>query len=133
MIPATFVSLEALPRTPTGKIDRRALPAPDRTRPHLDVPFARARTPIEDTVAKLWAEVLNLDRVGIFDQFLDLGGQSLLATDIVARMGRTFGLELPVRTLFDAPTVADMAMVIAQHQAHHMDARDLLRQREDLG
>jgi acyl carrier protein len=117
MIPATFVSLEALPRTPTGKVDRQALPAPDQVRPHLDVPFARARTPIEETVARLWAEVLNLDRVGIFDQFLDLGGHSLLATQIVARIVRTFGVELPVRTLFEAPTVAEMAVVIAQHQA----------------
>lgn len=117
MIPTTFVSLEALPRTPTGKIERPALPAPDRIRPHLDVPFARARTPIEEAVAKLWAAVLELDRVGIFDPFLELGGHSLLATDIVARIVGTFGIELPVRTLFDAPTVAEMAVVIARHRA----------------
>jgi acyl carrier protein len=114
MIPDSFVSLEALPRTPAGKIDRQALPAPDQVRPHLDVPFARARTPIEEIVATIWAEVLNLDRVGVLDQFLDLGGHSLLATQIGARIVRTFGVELPVRTLFDTPTVADMAVVIAQ-------------------
>ena len=131
MIPAIFVSLEALPRTPTGKVDRQGLPAPDRVRPHLDVPFARARTPIEATVAKLWAEALDLDRVGIFDQFL--GGHSLVATEIVARIVGTFGVELPVRTLFEAPTVAEMAVVITQHRAQHRDAHDLLRPGEDPG
>jgi len=79
------------------------------------------------------AEVLNLDRVGIFDPFLDLGGHSLLATGIVARIGRTFRVELPVRTLLETPTVADMAVVIAQHLVQRLDAHKLLHQGEDLG
>ncbi len=112
MVPSAFVTVNALPLTPAGKVDRRALPAPGRVRPELDGPFVAPRTPVERGVTDIWADVLALDQVGIHDHFLDLGGDSLLATQIIARVIQTFRVELPVRALFDSPTVALMALVI---------------------
>jgi acyl carrier protein len=127
MIPTAFVMLEAFPRTLNGKVDRRALPAPERSRPLLDVPYVAPRTPIEETLAAMWAEVLHLEQVGIHDPFLDLGGHSLLATQILTRIITTFRVELPLRTLLDAPTVAEMAIIIAQHQAAQGDPQTIAR------
>ncbi len=80
MVPAVFVLLDALPLMPNGKIDRRALPAPDRSRPELDKAFVAPRTPTEELLAEIWAQLLDIERVGVHDNFFDLGGHSLLAT-----------------------------------------------------
>ncbi len=117
MIPTVFVILDALPRTPNGKIDREALPEPHWDRPPLDTPYVAPRTPLEETLAAIWAEALGLDQVGIHDHFLELGGNSLLATRVISRIIHTFLVNLPVRDLFESSTVADMALVITQHQA----------------
>ncbi|HEV2436447.1 MAG TPA: amino acid adenylation domain-containing protein [Verrucomicrobiae bacterium] len=109
MVPAVFVLLEALPLMPNGKIDRRALPSPDRTRPELDKVFVAPRTPTEELMAEIWAELLDLERVGIHDNFFELGGHSLLATQVVSRIRETFQLEIPLRRLFEVPTVAGLA------------------------
>lgn len=127
MIPTAFVMLETLPRTPNSKVDRRALPAPEWSRPVLDVPYVAPRTPVEQALATMWAEVLHLEQVGIHDPFLDLGGHSLLATQILTRIITTFRVELPLRTLLDAPTVAEMAVIIAQHQAAQGDPQTIAR------
>ncbi|RPI08710.1 MAG: acyl-CoA synthetase, partial [Zetaproteobacteria bacterium] len=117
MIPSAFVFLGALPLTPNGKVDRRGLPAPERFRPSLDVPFAVARTRVEERLARIWAEVLDLEQVGVHDPFLELGDDSLLATSVISRVLTAFQVELPLRTLFESTTVVDMALAIAQELA----------------
>ncbi|MGD0207573.1 MAG: amino acid adenylation domain-containing protein [Verrucomicrobiota bacterium] len=109
MVPAVFVLLEALPLMPNGKVDRRALPSPDRSRPELDKAFVAPRTPTEELLAEIWAQLLDLERVGIHDNFFDLGGHSLLATQVVSRIRETFQVEIPLRRLFEVPTVAGLA------------------------
>jgi amino acid adenylation domain-containing protein/non-ribosomal peptide synthase protein (TIGR01720 family) len=106
MVPAAFVPLDALPLGPTGKVDRRALPRPEYG---ADVPYVAPRTEVEETIAELWAEVLQVDRVGVEDGFFDRGGHSLLIMRLVARVRALFGVELSIRSLFVEPTVAGMA------------------------
>jgi amino acid adenylation domain-containing protein len=109
MLPAAFVVLEALPLSRNGKLERRALPAPERARPALARAYVAARTPIEEVLASIWGDVLGLQRVGRHDSFFELGGNSLLATQVVARMRSALRIELPLRSLFEAPTVAQLA------------------------
>ena len=111
MLPAAFSFMDSLPVT-NGKIDRRAFPEPDTRRPTLATPFVRPGNSIEVQLAKIWAEVLDIHEVGIRDNFFELGGHSLAATRVVSRIIDSFKLELPVKALFDSPTVADMATVI---------------------
>ncbi len=111
MVPATFVLLDAFPLTPNGKIDRKALPAPAAAATAQYVP---PRNDVETIIANLWAETLKLDRVGIHDNFFELGGHSLLATQLVTRLRQTLRIELPLRALFDSPTVATMTAVALQ-------------------
>jgi acyl carrier protein len=113
-VPAVFIRLPALPLTPNGKVDRRALPAPAPIRPELDTIFVAPRGPVEDGVAAIWAEVLGLKRVGVHDDFFALGGHSLLATRVIARVRGTFQVEVPLRRLFEAPTVAALATAVTQ-------------------
>jgi acyl carrier protein len=94
---------------PNGKIDRRALRAPDRSRPELDKAFVAPRTPTEELLAEIWGQLLDIERVGIHDDFFDLGGHSLLATQLMSRVRETFQVETPLRRLFEAPTVAGLA------------------------
>jgi amino acid adenylation domain-containing protein/non-ribosomal peptide synthase protein (TIGR01720 family) len=112
MVPSSFVTLDALPLTPSGKLDRRRLPAPERARPELEQVLVAPRTPLEAELARLWSEVLSIDLVGIHDDFFELGGHSLLATQLVSRMRDRFQVELPLRELFEARTVAGVAAVI---------------------
>ena len=102
-------------------MDRRALPTPNGARPALNTVFATPRTPLEEALATIWAAVLELDEVGIHDNFPELGGHSLLAMQILARVIETCQVEMPLRTLMDTPTIADMAIVITQHQASQAD------------
>ncbi len=125
MVPSAFVMLDALPLTPAGKVDRRVLPKPDRARPELESPFCAPRTPVEKELAEIWSGVLALAQVGIHDNFLDLGGHSLLATQLISRVVRTFQVELPVRDLFESPTVAEMAAVITQNLANRAGQEDI--------
>jgi amino acid adenylation domain-containing protein len=109
MLPTLFVPLDGLPRTPSGKLDRAALPAPAGPLLTPGERFVAPRSPTEEVVAGIWREVLGLVRVGIHDNFFALGGHSLLATRVIARVGKSFAIELPVRSLFEAPTVAELA------------------------
>jgi amino acid adenylation domain-containing protein len=127
MVPSTFVILDQIPQTATGKIDRRALPDPGKSRPDLDTPYAAPRTPVEAELAQIWSEVLSVDPLGIYDNFFDLGGHSLAATRVVSQVIKKFQLEIPLRSLFESPTVAEMAGVITQSQANKLDEVDLNR------
>lgn len=113
MVPTAFVMLDELPATSTGKLDRLALPAPDETAPQPEASYAAPRTPLEELVADVWAEVFGLGRVGVHDDFFALGGHSLLATQLVSRIWRAAGVELPVRAVFEAPTVAELVGKLA--------------------
>jgi amino acid adenylation domain-containing protein/non-ribosomal peptide synthase protein (TIGR01720 family) len=109
MVPGVYVFLDAMPLTPSGKIDRRSLPAPDRARGEPEAALSAPRTPLEELLAGIWAQVLGVERVGIHDNFFALGGHSLLATQVFGRLRAALGIELPLRTLFEAPTVSALA------------------------
>ncbi|HET6978727.1 MAG TPA: amino acid adenylation domain-containing protein [Pyrinomonadaceae bacterium] len=109
MVPSAFVMLKALPRLPNGKVDLRALPAPEAARPELEQQYASPRTPVEEVLASIWSEILGVKRVGINDNFFDLGGHSLLVTQITLRVRQIFKVNLPLRSMFEAPTIAGFA------------------------
>jgi amino acid adenylation domain-containing protein len=115
MVPSAFVMLEALPLTPNGKVDRRALPAPDTTRSSLEAGFVPPRTPTEEVLAAIWADVLGIE-VGIQDDFFELGGHSLLATQIISRLREAFQVELPLRAIFERHTVTKLAELVVAKQ-----------------
>jgi amino acid adenylation domain-containing protein len=121
MIPSVFVVLEALPLTPNGKIDRKALPAPDQTRPDIEGAFVAPRTPIEEMIAAIWSQILKLEKVGIHDNFFSLGGHSLLATQVAQRVRENFNVALPLRLFFETPTVADLAAYVVHSQVKEAD------------
>lgn len=110
MMPATFVVLDEFPLTPNRKIDRQALPEPSHSRPDLDVPFAAPRKPAEETMARLWEEILDIHPVGVFDNFYDLGGDSLLALQLVLS-AEAQGISFSPKNLFQYPTIADLVEV----------------------
>jgi amino acid adenylation domain-containing protein/thioester reductase-like protein len=112
MVPAHLIQLAALPVAPGGKIDRSALPAPDHRRPEMDQEFVAPRTELERTLAGLWAEALQIDRVGIHDDFFALGGHSLLAVKLMHRVKEATQADVPLRTLFESPTIAGLASAI---------------------
>jgi amino acid adenylation domain-containing protein len=133
MIPAAFVTLDAMPLTATRKIDRTALPAPSTSRPQIATAYVEPKTPIERELAKIWAEVLSVDQVGIHDDFLTLGGHSLAAIRIISRVVSVFRLQLPLRALFDSPTVTAMAAMIAGKQkASEEEVTQLLSEIDSL-
>src|SRR6185295_1852890 len=115
MVPSVFVELPALPRTPNGKVDRQALPSLARE-DVADASVGLHRSPIEEVVATLWTDVLGGRMPGRDESFFEIGGHSLLAAQVVARIRATFGLELPVRALFESPTVAGLATAIERAQ-----------------
>jgi acyl-coenzyme A synthetase/AMP-(fatty) acid ligase/acyl carrier protein len=116
MVPAAFVLLRALPLSVNGKVNHRALPSPQSVRadPVSSEQCEEQLTPIQKKVASIWAAVLKLDHVGLHEDFFELGGHSLLATQIVARVNDALQIDLPLRRLFDAPTIADLCVTIEQ-------------------
>ncbi|HEX4494597.1 MAG TPA: amino acid adenylation domain-containing protein [Thermoanaerobaculia bacterium] len=138
MIPSAWVLLEALPLTPNGKVDRRALPAPEGFVPGLRAAYVAPRTALEEMLAGIWSEVLRVERIGVQDNFFTLGGQSLLATQVVSRLGEALEIEVPLRRLFEAPTVAGLAAGLLRDSASPEELErsaelvlDLLRLPED--
>ncbi len=110
MLPSAFVMLETLPLTPNGKIDRKALPAPDQTRPELETTYVAPSTPEEETLQRIWTEVLGLERVGVHDNFFELGGDSIRSIQVIARANQA-GLRLTPMQVFQHPTIAALAAV----------------------
>jgi amino acid adenylation domain-containing protein len=127
MVPSQFVLLDALPLTATNKLDRKALPPPGCARPELETAFVAPRTPLEEALARLWAEVLGLDAVGIDDHFMELGGHSLLATRLLSRVRDAFQVEVPLPRLFAAPTVAGLAVAVLASRGEQVGTDDLDR------
>jgi amino acid adenylation domain-containing protein len=107
MVPSDFVILDSLPLTPNGKVDYQALPIPT-TRPKIEGEFVGPRTPVEELLVKIWAEVLNFNEIGIHDNFFELGGNSLLATQVISKIRKIFQINLPLRIIFETPTISDM-------------------------
>jgi amino acid adenylation domain-containing protein len=135
MIPATFVFLDSLPLTPSGKVDRRRLPDPKNVRA-ATATFVAPRTPIEGTLAQIWVELLSLERVGVHDNFFDLGGHSLLATRVISRIRHDLDVELPLRSIFETPTVEGLALLVVDasiRPADEHEVADLLTDLERLG
>ncbi|MBS1808491.1 MAG: amino acid adenylation domain-containing protein [Acidobacteria bacterium] len=116
MVPSAFVLLERLPLTPNGKVERKALPTPAEVGTENTPRSVAPRTPTEALLANIWASVLKREQIGVYENFFDLGGHSLLATQIVARIRQAFRLELPLRTLFETPTVAGITETIVATQ-----------------
>lgn len=114
MVPTHFMMLEALPLTPNGKIDRQVLPAPDQTRPELKTPYVSPRSEMERRVAAVWKDVLHIERVGVNDNFFDLGGHSLLVTQVHNRLQEAFGKELTVLDLFRYPSIGALVKYLNQ-------------------
>ena len=110
MVPSAFVILETMPLTPNGKVDHRALPTPDTSQRNLDVGFEPPCTPVEKSLAAIWAEVLGLEKVGIRDNFFELGGDSILSIQVIARANQA-GLVLTPKQLFQHQTIADLATI----------------------
>jgi amino acid adenylation domain-containing protein len=132
MIPSAFVMLTSLPLTPNGKVDHSALPDPGHNRPELDTPLVSPSNPIEEELARIWAEVLSLEKVGINDIFFDLGGDSLTATRVVSRVIEQFQLAIPLQSLFESATIADMAAVITEHRVKTLDENELMTILDEL-
>ncbi|HEY7387936.1 MAG TPA: amino acid adenylation domain-containing protein [Bryobacteraceae bacterium] len=117
MTPSAFVILDSLPMTPNGKLDQRALPAPEVSGSQIEGSRVAPRNEIEVTLVGIWAELLRIDGIGVFDNFFELGGHSLLATQVSARIRKYMGVEVPVRSLFEEPTVAALARIVEQSRA----------------
>ena len=121
MIPSIFVRLDEMPLTGSGKIDRCVLPDPADVRPDLASPYISSRNDIEQRLIAIWEDVLDVRPIGINDGFFDLGGDSLSATRVVSQVIRYFQLELPLQSLFQTPTIADMAALVAQRLSEHLE------------
>nr|QEO74659.1 condensation domain-containing protein [uncultured bacterium] len=129
MVPAEFVLLERLPRLPNGKVDRRALPTPDPSADTVGDDYVAPRTPTEEIIAGVWADVLGRARVGVFDNPFNLGGHSLLAMQVVTRLRAALRVDVPLRRLFETPSAAELARWVeeARHAGLEATARPLVR------
>jgi len=132
MVPDAFVALDSLPLTANGKIDRQRLSEPPKTST-VDDNFVAPRTQLEEELAGLWSEILKVERVGINDNFFDLGGHSLLATRLMFQLREHFNVDIPLRALFEAPTIAMLAPVIVQNQIEQFDSEDMAQALSALG
>jgi len=131
MIPARFTYLPSLPLK-QGKLDRHALPLPDHQRPELTAPYIRPQSEAEEKLSEIWQEVLGVDPIGIADDFFDLGGNSLSATRVISRVMKHFQCDVPLRLLFESPTIEAMVLVILEHQARRIDDRQLQQILDEL-
>lgn len=131
MIPSAVTFLESLPLT-NGKVDRKSLPQPGSTRPDLRTAYCMPRNEIEQCLVRIWEEILSVCPIGIHDHFFDLGGHSLSATRVVSRVFEQYQLEVPLHSLFQSPTIAEMAAVITRHQGKQLDENQLVTILDEL-
>jgi acyl carrier protein len=134
MVPVFYTWLHTLPLLANGKVDRRALSAIGQTRhePERAEGGEAARNPVEETLVGIWEQVLGREHVGISDNFFDLGGHSLLITRVISRVREQLQVELPLRTLFENPTIADFAEAIIQQELEQADSDVLLQMLTEL-
>ena len=125
MIPALCVPIKQIPLSPAGKINRHALPKPDFSKLRSTAPFVAPRTPTEEKLANIVRDILHIEQVGVFDNFFELGGHSMMATQVVSRIQEEFGVNLPLRTFFEFPTIDGVATKIAEHQLEQENEEDL--------
>ena len=130
MVPSWLLALDALPLTASGKVDRKALPAPDAERSGRE--FVAPEGEVQERLAAIWTEILRVERVGARDSFFELGGHSLLATQVLSRVREAFGVELPLRALFETPTVAGLAEAVIQKGLEKADDDLLARLLSEL-
>lgn len=117
MIPSSFILLDALPLNTNGKVDRQALPLPGQARPLQHVEYVAPRNPVEGVVAGIWIDVLSIEHIGVHDNFFEIGGHSLLATQVISRICHTFQIDLPLRALFETPTIESLSQALLQHDS----------------
>jgi hypothetical protein len=132
MVPGLVVELERLPLTPNGKVDRGALPEVGPGSAAGGREYVAPRTTIEEMMANLWGEVLRVERVGVHDNFFELGGHSLLATLLISRMRAAFSIEVPLRSIFESPTVAGLAAVVEQRQVELIGVEALAKMSDEI-
>ncbi|MBD3184085.1 AMP-binding protein, partial [Candidatus Poribacteria bacterium] len=132
MIPAVFMTLDDIPLTPNGKIDWQALPETKLDRPELNTPFKPPGTPIEAKLTDIWSLVLGISEVGIQDDFFDLGGHSLLATQVVSRVEQNFGIKIKLDTIFQSPTIEEIALIIDQKKIEKPGKENLDKLLDDI-
>ncbi len=134
MVPSAFLFQENFPLTPSGKIDRKALPAPDHIRPEFAREYVAPCTPLEEEIAEIWSEVLKINKVGRDDNFIELGGHSLLAIQITARVRHKFDVDIPLPSIFNAPTVSGLAEVVFKSllKENESDVENILADLDEL-
>ncbi|MCA9946738.1 MAG: hypothetical protein KC449_24825, partial [Anaerolineales bacterium] len=133
MVPSLVMLLDEMPLTPSGKVNRRGLPEPDESARTVVQEFVEPRTAVETIVAKVWQDILGVEKVGVNDNFFDLGGHSLLATQVISRLKSSFKINLPLRTLFESPTVAELSLAIVALEAQPGQAEKIAGVLQKLG
>ena len=132
MLPSVFVTIKELPLTPNGKVDRRALPLPERMGDEVSANFIAPRTVMEEKLAEIWCQTLGITQVGVGSNFFDLGGHSLLATRVMSQIRESCGVELPVRVMFEAPTIAALARRLEEAQPKETELGRMLSMLENM-
>ncbi|MDY7005043.1 MAG: SDR family oxidoreductase [Cyanobacteriota bacterium] len=133
MIPSVFVAIDKIPMTPMGKLDRRQLPSIDHSRPELAVPLVKSQSDTEKRIAQIWQEVLQLEEVGINDNFFDLGGNSLLLIRVHKNLSKILAIHLPVTTLFEHPTIATLAQYLEQNKGGKTAVKQYKKRNKSIG
>ena len=127
MVPSAFVFIDSIPLSPHGKVDRQALPEPDRNSTDLAEDYVGPRNAVEDIIAAAWSEILRVKPIGVYDNFFDLGGHSLKATQVISRLRKAFQSEIPLRLIFESPTIAELAAVIDSKTTEELTSNKLNR------